>query len=414
MAVLDDDEEDQPRWACGKCGYGNIGHERCMHCGAKPPADVRATGGPRARVDAMAPERAGVAGRKAGRTVAALIGLNLAFQVVLAVVVIANGMDLAGAVRLSLVAGLVFYGASALWVLGRSASLGMRPDTGRATAVVGATEGFIVGGGLAVLLVAVLRVAVGHPVLDPTAAVLAADGGAGSLLLGFLLIVLAGPVVEELVFRGFLAEALRDRGRRRAVLLSAAAFSLAHLRLSQFRYYLILGVVLGLVYWRRGLIGSVTAHAAFNGMLLVVAVAATHGPTIDVSAAGATLSLPPAWVTVSGISLDDLVAVGPTGARLELAHADVGGPLPPADVLARSLAAARVPLPPQLSVDFTSVIVVDLPAGRGVSVNVTAGGRDGRMVMIPKGDRLWLVSVVGGGGTAKGDFAAMLRSWRLP
>ncbi len=79
---------------------------------------------------------------------------------------------------------------------------------------MGAAEGFVVGGGLALLLAAGLRLALalGRPVLDPTAAVLAADGGAGALLLGFLLIVLIGPVVEELVFRGFLASVVGGGG----------------------------------------------------------------------------------------------------------------------------------------------------------------------------------------------------------
>jgi membrane protease YdiL (CAAX protease family) len=412
-AVLDFDEE-ATRWRCVKCGYGNIGRERCIDCGAKAPDEARAMGGLHVDIDPPAPARSAVAGRRAGRTVAALIGLNLAFQVVLAAIVIANGMDLASAVRLSLVAGLFFYGASALWVLARSASLGLRPEVGRATALVGAAEGFVVGGGLALLLVGLLRLALGHPVLDPTAAVLAADGGVGALILGFLIIAVAAPVVEELVFRGFLAEALRGRGRRIAVLVSAAAFSLAHLRLAQFRYYLFLGVVLGLVYWRRGLIGSVCAHAAFNGMLLVVAVAATHGPAVEVSAAGATVSLPAAWVTATNVSSDDLVAVGPTGTHVELAHADVGVPLPPVDVLARGLGAGTVPMPPKVVLDYSTVMIVDLPAGRAVSVRATVDGRAGRMVMVPKGQRLWLASVDGGGSTAENDFDAILWSWRLP
>src|SRR5207302_309878 len=119
----DDDDDVATRWQCPKCRYGNLGRERCVQCGAKVPADIRALG------------RDGV--------------------------------------------------------------------------LVGAAEGFIVGGGLALLMAALLRLALGHPVLDPTAAVLAGDGALGPLVLGFLLIAVAAPVVEELVFRGFLAEALR-------------------------------------------------------------------------------------------------------------------------------------------------------------------------------------------------------------
>ena len=198
------------------------------------------------------------------------------------------------------------------------------------------------------------------------------------------------------------------------MLISAAAFSLAHLRLAQFRYYLFMGVVLGLVYWRRGLIGSVSAHAAFNGMLLVIAVAATHGPPVPVSAAGATVSLPAAWVSVANVSSDDLVAAGPAGTRLELAHADLGRALPPAEVLARTVGSGGVPMPARVSLDYATVMVIDLPAGRAVSVKASVDGHGGRMVMVPKGDRLWLASVVGSGAKADADFDAILRSWRLP
>lgn len=415
LAVLDDFEDDVAvRWQCAKCGHGNLGRERCVQCGAKPPAAVQAASGPEVDDPSRKPVRSPLAGRQAGRTVAALIALNLGFQLLLAAIAIANSMELASAVRLSLVTGLLFYGASALWVLGRSASLGLRPALGRDGALVGAAEGFVVGGGLALLLAGLLRLALGHPVLDPTAAVLAGDGALGPLVLGFLLIAVAAPLVEELVFRGFLAEALRGRGRRTAVLVSAAAFSIAHLRLAQFRYYLFLGVVLGLVYWRRGLIGSVCAHAAFNGMLLVVALAATHGPPVDVAGAGASITLPPAWVTVANVAGDDLVAVGPVGTRVELAHVDVGALLPPPEIVAARMAAGAMPLPPNVTLDYRTVMVVDLPAGPAVSVKATVDGHDGRMVMIPKGQRLWIASEVGGGSNGADDFNGILRSWRLP
>jgi hypothetical protein len=418
-AVLDEPDNDDgddvaTRWQCAKCGYGNLGRERCVQCGAKVPADVRALGGLSIDNDRPPPVRSSVAGRRAGRTVAAIIGLNLALQVVLVGIVVANHMELASAVRLSLVTGLLFYGATALWVLARSATLGLRPVLGRDGALVGGAEGFIVGGGLALLMAALLRLALGHPVLDPTAAVLAGDGALGPLVLGFLLIAVAAPVVEELVFRGFLAEALRGRGRRVAVLVSAAAFSLAHLRLAQFRYYLFVGVVLGLMYWRRGLVGSVCAHAAFNGMLLVVALAATHGPPIQTSVAGATVKLPAAWVTVANVPGDDLAAVGPAGTRVELAHVDGPSALPPADVLAQRVRARGVTLPSNIVLDYTTVMVVDLPAGPAISMKATVAGHDGRLVMVPKGNRLWLASVIGGGGRADDDFNAVLWSWRLP
>jgi hypothetical protein len=125
--------------------------------------------------------------------------------------------------------------------------------------------------------------------------------------------------------------------------------------------------------------------------------------------------MPAAWVsTTANVASDDLVAVGPTGTRVELAHADIPTALPPPEVLARSVASGQVPMPANVTLDYTTVIVVDLPAGRAVSVLATVDGHDGRMVMVAKGQRLWLASVVGDGGRSIEDFNAILQSWRLP
>ena len=362
-----------------------------------------------------APEPGRSADSRAGRTVVVLIGLNLAVQVVLTVVAIAGDMDLAAIVRLSLGVGLVGYAASAAWVLARSATIGVRPRLGLDTAMVGAAEGFVVGGGLALLVAAVLRLVAGRPVLDPTAALLAADGAIGPLLLGGLLIVVAAPVVEELVFRGFLAEAFRARAAREAVAVSSVAFGLAHLQLAQFRYYLFLGVVLGVVYLRRGLVGSVCAHAAFNGMVLLVAVAATHGPAVEATGAGARLLLPAGWTTDVGGPGADLVATGPAGARIEMAHGPVPPDLASVELLAPALAAGSGPVPRHVSVAPATVAVLDLPAGRAVSATTDVGGRRGRLVMLPVGDRLWTLGMTSEGSSRDArDFEAVLRTWRLP
>ncbi|HTJ77225.1 MAG TPA: hypothetical protein VL337_17840 [Acidimicrobiales bacterium] len=90
-----------------KCGYGNIGRERCVDCKAKAPDEARALGGLHVDVDPPARARSAVAGRRARRTVAALIGLNLASAVVLAGIVAANGRELATAVGLSLATALL-------------------------------------------------------------------------------------------------------------------------------------------------------------------------------------------------------------------------------------------------------------------------------------------------------------------
>jgi membrane protease YdiL (CAAX protease family) len=350
--------------------------------------------------------------RTAGRVVAALVGLNLVVQVALVAVVLANDLDRLAAVRISLVTGVVFYAAAAMATRRWAVRLDLRPRTGRRQALAGVAEGIVVGAGAAVLLNALLRLASGRPQLDPASATLAA-GGTAWLLLGVLVVVVVAPVVEELVFRGFLLEAFRGRGRRSAVLVSGVAFSLAHLQLAQFRYYLVMGVAFALVYWRRGLIGSVSAHAGFNGALVLVAVAALHAPPRDVSAAGFTVSVPAAWATATGVSGDDLVAVGPLGTKVELAHIDAPGPVSP-DALARDLARGSVTLPARVSVDPASVTQVDLPGGRSVTMAARIDGRDGRVTMVARGRRLWVATVRSAGDGSAAGFERIVRSWRLP
>lgn len=413
--VLHDDDW-STLWRCG-CGYGNAGRDRCLMCGAPAPLEAQGSTGLHAESDVLppkAPEPDSSAGRKATRTVAAIIGLNLLIQAVEVGIFISNHIEQAAAIRISLFSGLAYYTLAAAWVLGRSAELGLRPRPGFATALVGAAEGFVVGGATAIFLFGVLRIATGRPVLDPTAALLTAQGSIAALILGVALIAVAAPVVEEMIFRGFLAEALRHRGKKSAVLLSAIAFSLAHLRLAQFRYYVGMGVILALVYWRRGLVGSIAAHATFNGMLLLMAAVAAHGPAIDVQAAGFTVAIPPTYRTAAGVFGDDLVATGPTGARVEFTHVNIPG-LPPADVMARDLAQGHVPFPPELQIDYTSVVVIPLPAGPAVSVSAKVGGLDGRMIALPTPNRLWIaVFRSDGSNHSLVEFDAMVHSWRLP
>ncbi|HTJ74424.1 MAG TPA: CPBP family intramembrane glutamic endopeptidase [Acidimicrobiales bacterium] len=351
--------------------------------------------------------------RTAGRTVAAIIGVNLVVQIVVFVIVVANGLDLVTAVRISLLTGVVFYAVTALAVRILGSSLDLRPRIGTEHPLLAVGEGIVVGLAAASLLSALLRLLFGQPLLDATSAGITV-GGAGWLLAGILVVAVLAPLVEELVFRGFLLEAFRDRGPVPAILFSAIAFSLAHLRFLQFRYYLVMGAVFGLLYWRRGLIASISAHAAFNGMLLVVSVAGVHAPAVDVSAAGFTVALPATWSHVTAVHGDDLIAYGPLGARVELAHYD--GPRPVlVDNLVRGLGDGSIPAPDGVGIDRTTVVAVNVPAGRGVTMAAQVDDRDGRLTMVPKGNRLW-VALYRADGTDEGaaHFDDIVRSWHLP
>lgn len=407
-------------WRCA-CGYGNAGRDRCLMCGAPAPTSVQGTAGLHAEAETAPgrdpePQRDQKTGRKAGRTVAAIIVLNLILQVSELVYFAVNDTEPATAIRFSLITGLVFYGLCAAWTMWRSATLAVHPVLGlvKKNAVVGAAEGFVVGGASAALLFAVLRLAAGHPVLDPSTAVLAVQGSVASLVLGALLLAVAAPVVEELVFRGFLAEALRPKGKRTAVILSAIAFSLAHLRLAAFRYYVLVGIVLAFLYFRRGLVGSVAAHATFNGMLLLLAITASHGPLTVVHHDGESVAVPATYHTATDTHGDDIVATGPIGARAELAHADLPVVVP-IDRLASDLSRGAIPFPPGLTVYYATTRLQTLPAGQAVVLSATVNGKDGRLVVLPHGNRLWIV-VFRSDGSSRSfhELDQMLRSWKLP
>ncbi|MEA2972800.1 MAG: hypothetical protein QOG82_1258 [Actinomycetota bacterium] len=405
------------RWRC-QCGYDNTGRSQCLMCNGPAPAEFL-TDPTFYEEPYVPPPLYGPpvkTGTKANRTVLGIIAVNLLIQAAEFVYFVGADVPRATAVRTSLFTGLVLYALAALWVLGRSASLRIRPFTGLGPNwAIGAAEGAVVGGVAAVVLVGVLRLVTGHPVLDPSAAYLASQGSWGALLLGFVVIVVAAPLVEELVFRGFMAESYRSHGSRLAIILSAAAFSLAHLSPAQLRYYLLMGVALGIVYWRRGLVGSIATHAVFNGVLLAVAIAAAHGPAVPHHFAGATIDIPGTYQVSTPFGEAGLVAQGPLGASVELAHVIVSGDVRSAEELAQAYAGGQVPVPDEVVVDRSSVAVFDLPAGRAVSLEAKIEDDDGRVILVPGEKDIWVATYRSDGSTQSSeDFDDMLRSFTLP
>jgi hypothetical protein len=95
------------------------------------------------------------------------------------------------------------------------------------------------------------------------------------LVLGLTLVLacLVGPAAEELLFRGVVYPALRQRySRMTATLLSAAAFALVHTNWVGFPSIMLLGCLLANVYERTGSIAAPLAiHVLHNGFLLSVA-----------------------------------------------------------------------------------------------------------------------------------------------
>ena len=77
-------------------------------------------------------------------------------------------------------------------------------------------------------------------------------------------------VVEEPLFRGVVLRSMGAiRGRRWAIVVSAAAFSLIHMDLIGAPTRFVVGLLLAMLTWRAGgILPSVFAHAAYNGAAL--------------------------------------------------------------------------------------------------------------------------------------------------
>jgi membrane protease YdiL (CAAX protease family) len=324
-------------------------------------------------------------------------------------ITIAQHLAPTAALRLSLGVAVVFYLLTSLWVIGRAATLRVRPvwviGAARSAIAIGLLAGAAAALGISILA----RLAAGHTVVDPFAGLLV-DASPGAFVIGAIVIAGVAPVVEEFIFRGFLAEAFRARGSRAAIILSAMAFSVAHLRFAQFRYYVLMGIALGFIYWRSGLAGSISAHAAFNGTLVVLALVAAHGPPVTMRADGYALRLPATWHQMPTTGPVDLAAVGPNGAQFQLSHFDFPqGRAVALDRIAGALRAGQLPLPRNASLDPSSVQIVQLPIGPAIRLRATVNGHREESALMVTGTRLLAFDLRADGSTqAERDFQALL------
>lgn len=95
--------------------------------------------------------------------------------------------------------------------------------------------------------------------------------GQSSLIQTVLVIAIAAPIAEELIFRKALMDKLGRYGDKTAIVVSAVAFSLFHGNIIQFIYAFLVGLVLGYVYRKSGnILYSIILHILinFNGTVL--------------------------------------------------------------------------------------------------------------------------------------------------
>jgi membrane protease YdiL (CAAX protease family) len=114
------------------------------------------------------------------------------------------------------------------------------------------------------------------------------DGLLGTLV-ALVAVSLAAPVAEELVFRGLIFRAARERwGPGRAALLSGLFFGIAHWQPWSLFGLVALGILLaGLYHWTRSLLAPIAAHAAHNAVSLLLLLRTREHLTTESPGAGA-------------------------------------------------------------------------------------------------------------------------------
>ena len=86
-----------------------------------------------------------------------------------------------------------------------------------------------------------------------------------SLWCNFLIVVIAAPIMEELLFRKFLIDRMSRYGQGVSIILSGLMFGLFHGNLNQFVYAFLIGVLFGFIYVKtRNIIYTIILHMITN------------------------------------------------------------------------------------------------------------------------------------------------------
>ena len=352
---------------------------------------------------------------RAARLVAVAIGLGVLMQLV---ALYFQHDAPAAQIRYDLVLTGTFYVVVGILVVSQiTPEVRLRWKVGPVVSSV--ATGVAVGVGFGTLLLFLASSVTGHLAPDPRAVVLVSEGDVAHILCSFLILCVAAPLVEETLFRGLLLESMRGRDVGRAVVLSSLAFALWHLMPASLVYYMGLGALLAWVYLRRGLIGSMTAHACFNGVILAAAVYLALSPGPVVSAAGLTMHAPRGWhqvatteaVTASGV---DVVLRGPDAATVVIRHVDRATPIPAAQLAALAASGGLSTLLTQEGLQNADSAEVTTPVGPAVEAIGTEHGEHVDTILLPVGTRVYVIAATDGGDAAASHaFRSMVASLQL-
>ncbi|HEX4654845.1 MAG TPA: type II CAAX endopeptidase family protein [Mycobacteriales bacterium] len=279
--------------------------------------------------------------------------------------------------------------------------------------LVGAVYGVALGAGMVWLV----TTASGHLGSDARFVTVMSEGDVAHIVVGFGIAVVCAPLVEETLFRGLLLESMRARSATAALLTSAVCFALWHLNIAvvPLVYYSLMGCMLGRIYMKRGLAGSMAAHAAFNGVLTVAALAIVLAPATTITSGGISIKAPGGWRQHTGSEVGGgLVLEGPSESALLVQQEPSAATPTTATMLARLQAGLLSVDGVDLGVDASSAREVKLPAGPAVEVDITAQGHAGTLVYLPRpGAIVEVVFMSGGSLKARSDFPGMVESLRV-
>lgn len=277
--------------------------------------------------------------------------------------------------------------------------------------VTGAALGLGLGGAI----VAISSAVAGHLNPDPRILLLMGGGDPTHVVVITLLTIAIAPLVEEILFRGLLLESLRGRGSTSAVAGSAVLFAVWHFIPAAIVYYTILGAALGALYLKRGLASSMAAHACFNGVITVAAIAVALGPGTSYEVDGLRLTAPVGWSEDRAAELvpGALVLDGPDAQVSLNLVTGADQPFDPDQAAERMRTSAGL-ITPRAAIDAGSIREVELPSvGEAVEANFSVAGESGQLDLFAAAGQDYVLAFVSGDGdSADRDLSRILDSLR--
>jgi membrane protease YdiL (CAAX protease family) len=362
---------------------------------------------------------------KVAKPLGAILLLGLLVQVALYLHSGGSAGSIASQIRTGQWVILGFYAVVLAIVVRMAGTVDFRPLWSSGATAENAAVGALKGVVTATVVLLLVSTATGRVQVAPSVKFELGDATLFSIAVALLGMVVAAPVVEELLFRGFVGEAMRHRGQVVALVGSSVLFALWHMRFGvvQILYYTVLGVMLGRTYWKRGLVASMAAHAGFNGTLVVVALVFILGPGATMSANGVSIHAPGGWdeidtAEVPGVPSAILAAHGPSSAVIVI----LADPLPAGvsedevreyargvEAAAAATGGAKLASPAAGSARMATY-----PAGEAVRVPLRHPGNAGEVAVFFHGGYEWKVILQHATDRTRDDFEEMLQSLRLP